>query len=458
MATPTQQPDITRIPERWRLGKDFVPKGRYIDPEFLALEYEQLFPRTWQMACREQQLGAVGSVVEYTIGDQSIAVVRTQEDEVKAFHNACRHRGVRLVRGDSRIREFHCPFHGWRYALDGTCTFQHLENEFEPRDADYRNLRPVRCERWGGFVFINLDPDAVPLLEALDPLPEALAPFRLEDMRLLWHKQTILPANWKSAIDAFIEGYHTPGTHPQYMRLAESNTPSARPAELPLYKYAPYTPSIRYEGHSRFVFGVREDGEREQIRSSAPGADLVANQVQYQVQELRALNTQRDGRAAAALRERTFERGERPDVVFQQLRRELAEAEGVEWPEMTREQLQAGIGDWHVFPTLVILVEVGCMLGYRSRPNGNDPDSCIFDVYSFEHFPPDGAPTVQTEWIPDWRSHLGWGQVLTQDFRNMSEVTAGLHSHGFDGHWLNVEQEMAVHNAHHIADRYLFEA
>ena len=124
---------------------------------------------------------------------------------------------------------------------------------------------------------------------------------------------------------------------------------------------------------------------------------------------------------------------------------------------MTPEELQRGIGDWHVFPTLVILVEVGCMLAYRSRPNGEDPDSCVFDVYSLELFPPGGEPVVQTTVIPDWKEHDAWGQVLGQDFRNMSEVTSGLHSVSFDGHWLNTRQEMAVHNAHYIADRYLFE-
>jgi len=457
MSTPRRQPVDEAIPERWRLGPDFVPKGRYVDRAFLELEYTQLFPRSWQMVCREQQLASVGSVVEYGIGDQSVAVVRSAENEVSAFHNACRHRGARLLRGEGRIREFRCPFHGWRYALDGTCTFLHLEAEFQARDPDYRNLKPVRCETWGGFVFVNLDPDAEPLIEALDPLPTVLAPFCLDEMRLLWHKQTILPANWKTALDAFVEGYHTPGTHPQYMRLAQSNAPSARPAELPLYEYAPYTPSKRYDRHSRFVFGVREDGERQHVRAEQDSADLTANQVQYQVKELRALNTERDGRAAEALRKRHFDTGERPDAVFQQLRREFAEAEGIRWPVMSPEELQAGIGDWHVFPTLVMLVEVGCMLAYRSRPNGNDPDSCIFDVYSIELFPPGAEPAVQTQVIPDWREHEAWGQVLHQDFRNMSEVTAGLHSRSFEGHWLNTQQEMAIHNAHAIADRYLFE-
>jgi len=107
------------VPERWRLGPDSLPRGRYVDREFLELEHERLFPRIWQMACREEEVPAVGSFLEYAIGDQSFLVVRVAADEIRAFYNACIHRGTRLGKGSGRVKEFRCPFHGWRYALDG---------------------------------------------------------------------------------------------------------------------------------------------------------------------------------------------------------------------------------------------------------------------------------------------------------------------------------------------------
>ena len=79
----------------------------------------------------------------------------------------------------------------------------------------------------------------------------------------------------------------------------------------------------------------------------------------------------------------------------------------------------------------------------------------VEDVYSLELFPPGKAPAVETEY-PALDDREAWGQVLSQDFRNMPDVTAGLHSRGFGGHWLNREQEMTVHNAHLAADGYLF--
>ena len=442
------------VPQQWRLGPDFVPRGRYVDRTFLELEYERLFTRIWQMACREEEVPAVGSFLEYTIGDQSFLIVRVAPDEIRAYYNACIHRGARLGRGTGRVKELRCPFHGWRYALDGRCTFIHLEEEFAPRPAAEKRLREVRCERWGGWVFINPDPAAPPLLEWLDPIPQLVGPWRLEEMRYLWHKRTILPANWKTAIDAFIEGYHTPGTHPQYSRFKEGTAPSTRPLDPSEFKDGMWTPTLTYRNHSRFIFGIRELGEVG--RPHAPvSAEALANNVIYHVDQLRSLNTSHDERAVRELLEKGIAPGENPYPEFVRLRRKHTEAAGVRWVELSPEQLDAGQGDWHVFPTLVILLEAGCALGYRSLPNGLDPDSCIFDVWSIERFPEGKAPHVELEFFERWEEG-DFGGVLEQDFRNMSDVTAGLHQRGFAGHWINQKQETSVHNAHRIADRFLF--
>src|SRR4029078_7604182 len=78
-------------------------------------------------------------------------------------------------------------------------------------------LRSVRVDRFGGFVFVNLDRDAKPLLGFLDPPPTLLAPYHLERMRLRSYRTTIIDANWKAVVDAFNEGYHVQGLHPQIL-------------------------------------------------------------------------------------------------------------------------------------------------------------------------------------------------------------------------------------------------
>ena len=55
---------------------DRIPKQRYYDPEFYALENELLWPRVWQMACRLEEIPKPGDFVEYEILDESIIVVR----------------------------------------------------------------------------------------------------------------------------------------------------------------------------------------------------------------------------------------------------------------------------------------------------------------------------------------------------------------------------------------------
>src|SRR5690349_15905474 len=201
------------------VGHDgFVPKERYVSREFLELEMERLWPRVWQIACREEEVAAPGDFVEYTIGDQSVLVVRTDDGRISAHHNACLHRGTRLAQGcgtfpDGEIR---CRYHAWRYGFDGNLLHVVDEHEFDSLPPDLC-LAPVKVDTWGGFVFVNFDRDAEPLLDFLHPIPKLLDAYHLEDMRFRAYQSTILPANWKVAVDAFNEAYHVQGTHPQIL-------------------------------------------------------------------------------------------------------------------------------------------------------------------------------------------------------------------------------------------------
>ena len=154
------------------------------------------------------------------MGDQSLLLVRVGDPTGPRLpqrlsppgHRAGQGLGV-LPRRDQII----CPFHGWRWNLDGTSSFVYGDHAFDPAlvTPEELCLRQVRVDTWGGCVWVNLDPDAPPLLEALDPIPGLLDPLGVADMRVLWWKSVVLPANWKMAQEAFMEGYHVPGTHPQ---------------------------------------------------------------------------------------------------------------------------------------------------------------------------------------------------------------------------------------------------
>jgi hypothetical protein len=111
--------------------------------------------------------------------------------------------------------------------------------------------------------------------------------------------------------------------------------------------------------------------------------------------------------------------------------------------------------DWHVFPNTVFLVDFGTAITYRARPYGTDPDRCIFDVQGLWLPPAEGIETARPEYYEDWRD-ASMGAILEQDFSNMSEVTVGLHSLGYDGHRLNRAQEMTIWNYHRAIDEFLF--
>ncbi|HWF23067.1 MAG TPA: aromatic ring-hydroxylating dioxygenase subunit alpha [Acidimicrobiales bacterium] len=442
------------VPSQWRLGSAFVPKGRYTDLEFLEHEMERLFPRTWLNACRVDEVEQIGQYVNFEIGDESIVVLRT-ESGLKAYFNACRHRGTRLVSGQGRIGEFRCPFHAWRWNLDGSLKFQADAEHFEPRSAAGLCLPECRIDTWGGWVFVNLDGQAEPLEEFLDPLPQRLDGFKLEDMRIAWYKSVVLPANWKTALDAFIESWHVPGTHPQLLRPDKHATPPTI-AESAQYG-STFNELFRLHSRHADLYRYGPDGDAAKLRA-AYGVDpeAVYRNVEYNLRELRALYLRSDLAAAAELR--TTEGGDGPDgnAIYQRLRKEQARAVGIDYPEVTPQQLKAAMYDWHLFPNTVFLIDMACCLTYRARPNGSDPNSCIFDVQGLELPPTDGLVTAPPQFFDDWRDG-DMGQVLSQDFSNMSEVTAGIHSRGYDGHRLNTAQEMTIWNYHRAIDGYLFD-
>ena len=465
--TPWFEGDVApeTVPEKYRLGRAYVPKTRYLDPEFLKLELEKLFTRTWLMACRTEELQKVGSFVEYEIASHSILIVRTSKDSIRAYYNACRHRGTRLACGRGRAGSFICPFHGWRWNLDGSVRLVLDREEFVPRPDDDLALVQLRAEEWAGFVFITMDPGAMPLLDYLDPVPRIFAPFQLEHMRYRWMTGVLLPCNWKTALDGFLEAYHVPGTHPQLFRPDKSNTHLATLKEIDNRIWSPTT---TYERHAHYSSA----GRKRSTASAEPAKDpamretngvtderlAVALAVQYIHEDMRGLENERSWRAAEALKTADVPAGTSAGEYYLQLYRELSLAEGYDWPVITRQQWAEAGTAWNVFPNTILLPNQGSIFGYRARPYGLDPDRCLFEIFSLDQVPVadyDKRRDFQPEFFADYRD-AGLGVVFNQDMANAKEVTVGMHSPSFDGHRLSEEQEMTIYNHHRVADRFLW--
>lgn len=205
------------LPEKHRYL--VIDRERYIDPAFAQREWQGVWSKAWICAGLASDIREPGQWFKYDLGRESFIVVRQKSAEVKAFYNACQHRGRRLVSEDfGRSYSFVCPYHSWVYGLDGVNRRVTNREYFDQRAlCGDLGLQPVRCEVWAGFVFMNMDPDAQPLMKYLDALPSTLAAYRFEDMHIVKDAILEVPCNWKVAFEAFLEPYHAHITHPQIL-------------------------------------------------------------------------------------------------------------------------------------------------------------------------------------------------------------------------------------------------
>jgi phenylpropionate dioxygenase-like ring-hydroxylating dioxygenase large terminal subunit len=186
----------TAPPEGFPILPD-IPLGRYTDPEFFQLERTKLFGRTWLYAAHDSEFTEVGAYRVCDIAGASVLLVRGDDGEMRAFFNACRHRGAPVVRGEcGTARMLVCQYHSWTYDLAGQLARVPDELDFVGLCKEERGLAPVRCERWGDWWFVNLDSLAEPLHEALGPLLVILADVASSSMRVINRKSVELNCNW----------------------------------------------------------------------------------------------------------------------------------------------------------------------------------------------------------------------------------------------------------------------
>ncbi len=423
------------------VGEDSViPRARYTSAEFAALEFGRLWSRVWQVACREEEIAEVGEFCEYLIGDQSILVVRSGPDSVRAFHNTCLHRGTRLADGTGRFHDgcIRCRYHAWRYDLEGSLVEIVDPEEFDPVPSDV-GLGKVKVDRWGGFVWVSLDPRAPPLLDYLDPLPTLLAPYHLHRLRIRTYLSTVLPANWKVAVDAFNEGYHVQGTHPQLLPWTDDVNLDYEP--LGIHSHYGRLPNARRQLRPSPRLGLTEGqyDEGEILEAFIQGlGGLFYKDERALVDEIRAMSL--DG---ATMLNR-----------YQKGRRALLAGRGVAVEEFADDQLTSA-DDVYFFPNMVGPIYPGTAILFRVRPNGIDPDSCIQDTWFLE-WPRDGEPAkrAQRRFYSDW-TERDWGNITNQDYANMEHVQIGMKSRGGPSLRLNRRQEVNILHMHRVIDRYL---
>jgi phenylpropionate dioxygenase-like ring-hydroxylating dioxygenase large terminal subunit len=429
------------------------PVDAFISREYAEAEKEKLWPKVWQMAGRVEEIPDVGDFFTYEIGDDSIIVIRSARDTIRAFHNVCAHRGRRLIdapRGKSRAcgsrKQFVCGFHGWTYDLDGKNTWILDRQDWRGELDDERtHLSPVKLGTWGGWIFVNMNPDCESLREYLEPAASVLDAFEFEKMRFKWRQWVVFDCNWKTAMEAFMEPYHVTGTHGQMLEHGD------------YYAY-----SAAYGLHGVSGFDQRDPqfqmSQSSTVTRAGKGRDPRVSTYELQNEIYTTVNnastTETLVNAAKRLVDELPEGTPADDVIKHWLDSARADdaARGIVWPTISPENMaEAGLA-WHIFPNMTILQGITFALCYRTRPCGDDVDKCIFESYAIERYPEGGEP--KTEWVHAEPTAEKWGMVLAQDFSNMGAVQKGMKSRGFRGTLPNPHQERKVTNFHRNLARY----
>jgi phenylpropionate dioxygenase-like ring-hydroxylating dioxygenase large terminal subunit len=190
-----------------------LPRWCYVSQAFYEREVERIFMRTWNFVDRVDAVPNPGDYITLDTFAGSIIVIRDGKGEIRAFANTCRHRGSRVLKGAGNCRAIVCPYHSWTYGLDGSlrgAKFMERTSGFDMREL---GLKTIRLETWGGFMFVNFDPDAQSLRDYLGELPDKFASYKFADMICTRRTDYKIACNWKLLIENAHEDYHTQTVH-----------------------------------------------------------------------------------------------------------------------------------------------------------------------------------------------------------------------------------------------------
>lgn len=417
-----------------QFSDDDLPVERYSARWFHELEAEKLWPKAWQMVCREEDIQKPGDHMVYDIVDTSIIVMRGQDGAIRGFYNSCLHRGRALRMDGGAVNQLKCPYHGFTWDLQG-------EFKSMPTSWDFKHLEPcqlklpeVKVDTWAGFVFINQDLDAPALAEHLDVLPVHFKDYNLDRSVSIAHVQRRMACNWKVAQEAFMESMHTRATHPQIMTFT-GDVDS---------QYDMYGDNIS--------------------RSITPMAVTSSNL--RDVDEALILHDilEESGRMADSdSSKHVLPEGMSTREYIGELNRTIyAQASGVDLAHATHAELLDAIL-YSVFPNTQVWAGYFGNIVYRAIPDGDNHEACLFDVWLLGRYP-EGTPCpagAKLNRLPDDQDfskapELGaLGPVFDQDMGNLDAMTKGLKTSKKGTVSLASYQESRIRHHHLTLDKYL---
>ncbi|OBF14881.1 aromatic ring-hydroxylating dioxygenase subunit alpha [Mycobacterium sp. ACS4331] len=425
-------------PDRYRMQ---IPTERYVSPEFVARERDSIWMKTWQVVGRVDDLPKVADWKQYRIFDQSYIVVRGKDDKIRGFVNACRHRGNVLCRestGNAK-RGFLCQYHLWSYDLQGNLKGMLREALAGPIDKATHGLIEVPVDTFAGFIFLNPDPNAEELSEFIgEEVATLLAPYHLDEMVTVMDVTEAIDCNWKVVMDAFQEGYHIDGIHPQLLQVIniDPKTSRYRFFDNHCVSMAPFD-----------VVGASPESQVDGIMAlpeTFPSTVAVLPRFQELVEQYR----NDDGTL-------TFPEGIKARNILQQATRDTLTGMGLDVSGLTDAQMSDNHG-WVLFPNFFMTIRAGEATIVMSMPHPDgDPNRCIWHVASYMWLPDEHKAAFTAEPIVvDEPGSFKYFEALQQDYVQMPRQQIGLRNSSLE-HMALVKEEVVIAHFHSVIDKYL---
>jgi phenylpropionate dioxygenase-like ring-hydroxylating dioxygenase large terminal subunit len=429
-------------------GTGPIDKTRYFSKEEAELEWERMWTKSWQFAGIAHDIPQVGDYFKIDIGRESVIVIRTGEgpEEIAAYYNVCPHRANRLAHSDfGSVGEdgcFRCDFHGWQFDVQGKNVGIKDEHLFRPEVIAHRpGLKPLRCGVWNSLIFVSMAPEGISLAEHLDVMPAHMKDYPIDKFRVISDMEVCWDANWKTALDAFVEFYHADDVHPEVLPFSETLE-----CQYDLYG----------RGLSRMIIPNGYVTSRFEDRETVN--ELLKAFIRF-------YGGNPDDYAHL--------KGHEYWKALADTKRKWGKRHGYDHFDQFGDRRVTDDWNYYVFPNITINFFMEALLIQCFRPHPTDPEKSYYRVISM-NLPVAGSSECVVDIAsigPEATSEPGWdgairpairhpveveefGAVLAQDARRVPEVQKGLRSRAYDGYLL-CESENRIR--HYLAelDTYL---
>ncbi|MEM6683935.1 MAG: aromatic ring-hydroxylating dioxygenase subunit alpha [Pseudomonadota bacterium] len=414
---------------------------RYYTKEFMNLEWDRMWTKTWLVAGLESQIPKHGDYFTFDLGKESILCTRDRDGKVRTFYNVCQHRGNKLVHEEQGSSKYLvCAYHGWRFRSDGSLSFAPCAEDFAQGNptkcGGMADLEEIRCEVFAGMIWYNLDPEAPTLREFLGPVMDEIAVYNVQDM-VRTHWVTIEgDFNWKCVQDNFNESYHLPFVHPQTKYIMEQS-----------YKYCQFD-MFEKEGHARmFMPGTRPTMSLKWKTSRA--LEELREEIEFW-----GLDVEKYASKPHEIRE-----------AMQKIKREKGAEKGFDYSNFNDDQLTDHY-HYTIFPNHSFSLKPDGCIWLRADPHPTDPEKCIFDMWYLTWFPK-GETRYYAQSVSEWvdlnkpaphvrgkEGEVSCGPAIDQDVEIWKTQQKGLRSRGYRGGYMP-EQENRIKFFHQNLDTYL---